>query len=656
MNQNNFNLKNSNISLYNRYRPNCFLNLVGQKIINQVLINSINKNQCAHAHIFAGPRGTGKTSCARIFAKAVNCLNFQNDVCNLCENCNLINNNNTTDIIELDAASNNGVETIRELADNAYYLPINLKKKIYIIDEAHMLTTNAWNALLKIVEEPPEHVIFIFSTTEFEKIIPTIQSRCLKHYFFLFDKKLLVEQIKKVCALEEYTIEEKAAEKLAQIAAGSLRDGLSLLSQIMIFTSKKIKLQNILEALFLVDNDTKIKLLHFLFNQDLINSLKLFEQLYHEGYQLQVLLNDLIAILLDLWVYQKTKDETLLEVVSIGEIQELKYDHISLNLWINILEKASFNLKHTKNNFLVIKVALINLFHQSHFLLTPNSSLINQTKKNLLETSNNLFESNLKQNLEKKQFQKISNSENLNLYTINQLNNKIEKKEKLNDVNIYQKNNKNFIHNPNLFVTKTMHINNPQILNALENVDLDFTNITKSNQQIQKDFNNKLDNPIKTDDIVINVIDEINDDFKSEENLILWTLKNLDKETSDNIYIKIQNVLKDKKNFINTLIENLGTKKEFVLASKQTVLLSFNKLTEALKFNEVIKSNSDFLFKINECFDTKMYWVGIHANKLKEWLQIRNTKNPIPVSQYNNKKPEKLFNKIVNDFTSKKEK
>ena len=165
-------------SLYQKYRPKNFSEIVGQNHVIKTLVNSIKLDSIGHAYIFSGPKGVGKTTIAKIFSKAINCLNFKDDICDECENCQIIASNDTTDILELDAASNNGVDDVRRILDNTKFLPVNLKYKVYIIDEAHMLTNSSWNAFLKTLEEPPMNVVFIFATTEFHKIPQTIVSRC----------------------------------------------------------------------------------------------------------------------------------------------------------------------------------------------------------------------------------------------------------------------------------------------------------------------------------------------------------------------------------------------------------------------------------------------------------------------------------------------
>src|SRR5665811_2011314 len=199
----------SYISFYRKWRPQTFSEIIGQEYVVQTLENAIIKNRISHAYIFCGPRGTGKTSLARIFAKALNCVNGPtSNPCNQCDNCVSISNGNSMDVIEIDAASNRGINEIRELREKVKYLPAALRKKVYIIDEVHMLTTEAFNALLKVLEEPPEHVIFIMATTEPHQVLPTIMSRCQKFDFYPISLDLISERLKKIAKSEKLSISD----------------------------------------------------------------------------------------------------------------------------------------------------------------------------------------------------------------------------------------------------------------------------------------------------------------------------------------------------------------------------------------------------------------------------------------------------------------
>ena len=217
--------------LYRKYRPQDFNSLYGQDNIKKLLIESIKNNQIAHAYLFSGPRGTGKTSTAKLFAKTINCENPIDGIpCNNCPACN--NYEQSADIIEIDAASNNGVDEIRELRNNAKILPTFSKYKIYIIDEVHMLSQSAWNAFLKILEEPPKHVIFILATTEIQKVPITILSRCQRFNFQRINTQVIYQNLEKISKEENIEIEEDALKYIAELADGGMRDALSVLDQL----------------------------------------------------------------------------------------------------------------------------------------------------------------------------------------------------------------------------------------------------------------------------------------------------------------------------------------------------------------------------------------------------------------------------------------
>ena len=216
---------------YRKYRPRNFDELVGQDCIKDILVNSIKFNKIAHAYIFTGPRGTGKTSTAKIFAKTLNCINNSNGIsCDECEMCNTYNE--SADIIEIDAASNNGVEEIRTLRDSVKIAPYNSKYKVYIIDEVHKLSNSAWNAFLKTLEEPPAHVIFILATTEINKIPETVMSRCQRFDFSKIPTKQMIDHLSKICKLENIDIDDEALIEIEKLSNGCLRDALSYLDKI----------------------------------------------------------------------------------------------------------------------------------------------------------------------------------------------------------------------------------------------------------------------------------------------------------------------------------------------------------------------------------------------------------------------------------------
>ena len=293
------------IALYRSYRPTTFKEVIGQKHVVQTLKNAVMENKTSHAYIFSGLRGIGKTTVARIFAKAVNCESpIDGEPCNQCKNCLAIMQNETTDIIELDAASNNGVDQIREILEKVNFLPSFLRKKVYIIDEAHMLSTAAFNALLKTLEEPPAHVIFILATTEPYKIPATILSRCQRFDFKPFTLEELKEEISYIASKENISINEETISAIAEAADGGMRDAISILDQANVFSTKEITVDDVNSITGRISNYKLIELIDALYSKNASTSIQLINELIDMGKEVNRLISGMIQFCRDLLLYK----------------------------------------------------------------------------------------------------------------------------------------------------------------------------------------------------------------------------------------------------------------------------------------------------------------------------------------------------------------
>lgn len=284
-------------ALYRKYRPSNFDEVVGQQPIIQTLKNAIVQNRIAHAYLFCGPRGTGKTSIAKIFAKMLNCEDESNKPCGKCTNCKMVQNGSHPDIIEIDAASNNGVDEVRNLIDKVKYAPMQGKYKVYIIDEVHMMTTGAFNALLKTIEEPPAHVVFILATTEPNKVIPTIISRCQRFDFNKVSQKDIEKRLSIVCKEEKIEIDPEAISLIAQLADGGMRDSLSILDQCIAYCSSNITVDNVREIYGVLTTSDIGKLFEHLYVHEVDALIQQIQECSDKGMDLKRLTSGFITLL-----------------------------------------------------------------------------------------------------------------------------------------------------------------------------------------------------------------------------------------------------------------------------------------------------------------------------------------------------------------------
>ena len=312
-------------ALYRKYRPQTFDDVVGQGAVTQTLKTQLQTGKMSHAYLFTGSRGTGKTSCAKILAKAVNCENPQDgNPCNCCPSCRAIDSGACMDVLEIDAASNNGVDNVRDLRDDAVYTPSQVKMRVYIIDEVHMLSISAFNALLKIIEEPPEHLLFILATTELHKVPATILSRCQRFSFRRISQEDIAARLQYVAYQENIDLDDSAARVLARMADGGMRDGLSLLDQCATATPGELTAERVYQCLG-IDGEQKCgELMGYIGAKDTRKALELFNRLYADGKDLGALLDEMACLTRDLLILKTAPDAGITMLSGVATDAEAK--------------------------------------------------------------------------------------------------------------------------------------------------------------------------------------------------------------------------------------------------------------------------------------------------------------------------------------------
>ena len=373
-------------TIYRKYRPKDFSEIIGQKHIVQTLSNAIKNDRVGHAYLFTGPRGTGKTSIARILAKTVNCLDLKNSVtCEKCQNCKLINENKSLDIIEIDAASNTGVDNIRELRETVGLPPTALKYKVYIIDEVHMLSTGAFNALLKTLEEPPKHVIFILATTEIHKVPATILSRCQRFDFTRLPLQNIIEKLSMIAKKEKVSIDGDSLEMIAIAAEGGMRDAESLFGQVLSLEDKNITAKEVEEILGTTDRKFSAEVADLLIKKDATGAIARINNFLNDGYDLQIFNKSFLNYLRQLmllkvnpelkkhFAYEATQEQ-IKKMTEQADQAELSDILLALNLFLEAQNKISSSILPQ----MPLEIAIIRATHT--FPANPTDYILQETK------------------------------------------------------------------------------------------------------------------------------------------------------------------------------------------------------------------------------------------------------------------------------------
>ena len=425
-------------ALYRKYRPTNFDEVVGQTHIIQTLKNAIVQNRIAHAYLFCGPRGTGKTSIAKIFAKTLNCTNSQDAPCGVCENCKMAANGSHPDIIEIDAASNNGVDEVRNLIDKVKYAPMQGKYKIYIIDEVHMMTSGAFNALLKTIEEPPAHVIFIFATTEPNKVLPTIISRCQRFDFNKVSMHDIKYRLSVVCKNEGIEIDENGLTLIAQLADGGMRDALSILDQCVAYCSSHIDVNDIRKIYGVVTSEDIGKLFYSVYKKDVDSFVKDIQKYSDMGMDIKRLTADFIHMLKDSLILDYSENSTLVSDMNKDMIR--KYFKLAP---INFRIKCMEELMDTYNKYTYASNALDYL----EASLLKISSYSYESKTHIIDSDHNDFkEAEEEENYETSYDDTSDDSDIIEKNTQKDDNNGVLEKSEISDVSretLKQSENKN---------------------------------------------------------------------------------------------------------------------------------------------------------------------------------------------------------------------
>ena len=374
-------------ALYRKYRPSTLEDVIGQDVIIKILKNAIQLNKVCHAYMFSGPRGIGKTSIAKLLAKTVNCLNLDNgDACEKCENCISINQGFSSDIIEIDAASNNGVDEIREIKSKINLVPNQLKYKVYIIDEVHMLSIGAFNALLKTLEEPPEHVIFILATTDLHKVPNTIISRCQCFEFHRISNSDIVKRLKYICEKESIKVDSEVLERIAELSDGGLRDAVGMLDKLNAYSDSNISMDDFQKVNGIVSEQQKIYFLDCIYHEKVAEVIQFIDNIYDNGKDLTIFIQDML---------QLCKNKSIQFYIENDNSYNIEF----LLSFSNIFNDLLKNIKSTSDIKTILEINMLSFMNQNHKksenLVTTEITNTNDNDSQLKQQENNMIDSKI---------------------------------------------------------------------------------------------------------------------------------------------------------------------------------------------------------------------------------------------------------------------